>query len=307
MSISRRDLFRAAAASAAAFVLPQALRASPSVTLSHLLDESDEARLARWVRTIRAEGLAARGADLGRAVARAGELALGSPYAPGTLDEYAKAGGDPAHEPLAATLARFDCVTLVESCLGVARVAHAPGAPAWAAFERELERMRYRGGARDGYPSRLHYFSEWIADGDRRGLVRDLGRELGGARDPRPLRFMSQHRAAYPALRSDAVYAAIVQRERTLDSVPRYVVPTARIAAVAPRIRSGDVLAFATSLPGLDATHTGLAYRDGHGVLRALHAPLSGGEVQVSRRPLHEYVAGLRNNTGIMVARPLPG
>ena len=43
--------------------------------------------------------------------------------------------------------------------------------------------MRYRGGKRRGYASRLHYFSEWISDGARRGLVRDLGAELGGAED----------------------------------------------------------------------------------------------------------------------------
>ena len=50
------------------------------------------------------------------------------------------------------------------------------------AFGREIERMRYRGGKRRGYASRLHYFSEWISDGARRGLVRDLGKELAAPR-----------------------------------------------------------------------------------------------------------------------------
>ena len=35
--------------------------------------------------------------------------------------------------------------------------------------------MRYRGGKRRGYASRLHYFSEWISDGAQRGLVADRG------------------------------------------------------------------------------------------------------------------------------------
>jgi hypothetical protein len=35
------------------------------------------------------------------------------------------------------------------------------------------------------------------------------------------------------------------------------------------------VLAFATSIPGLDVTHSAMAYRDRDGVLRVLHAPLS--------------------------------
>jgi hypothetical protein len=116
---------------------------------------------------------------------------------------------------------------------------------------------------------------------------------------------MSEHRASYPALRDDATFQAIAARERTLDSMPRMVVSTDRIASIQDRIQTGDVLAFATRIAGLDATHTGFAYRDRAGVLRVLHAPLSGGAVEVSRRTLPEYVAAIRSATGIMVARPL--
>jgi hypothetical protein len=71
------------------------------------------------------------------------------------------------------------------------------------------------------------------------------------------------------------------------------------------RIESGDVLAFATEIPGLDVTHTALAYRDKGQILRVLHAPLSGGVVEITRTTLPEYVAAIRRSTGILVARPL--
>jgi hypothetical protein len=160
---------------------------------------------------------------------------------------------------------------------------------------------------RAGYSSRLHYFSEWISDNAARGLARDLGPELGAMEDRRPLRFMSTHRAAYEALKDDAVFRDIVAMERRLDAQPRHLVPTARIPAVLDRIQTGDVLGFACSIDGLDCTHTGLAYRDPRGVMRVLHAPLSGGRVQVSRGTLPQYVAALRSGTGILVARPLRG
>ncbi|HEY0037097.1 MAG TPA: N-acetylmuramoyl-L-alanine amidase-like domain-containing protein, partial [Longimicrobium sp.] len=101
--------------------------------------------------------------------------------------------------------------------------------------------------------------------------------------------------------------AAIGRMERSLDAAPRWLVPADRIAQVQDRIHSGDVLAFATAIPGLDVTHTGLAHRDGDGVLRVLHAPLSGGAVEVSRTTLPEYVSAIRRATGILVARPLRG
>ena len=65
------------------------------------------------------------------------------------------------------------------------------------------------------------------------------------------------------------------------------------------------MIAFATEIAGLDVTHSAFAYRDRAGTLRVLHAPLSGGSVEVTRTTLPEYVAAIRRATGILVARPL--
>ena len=318
MTLSRRDLLRNAAATMAALALPGPLaacrRRQPQVeggsdhAATPRAPGPDEARLAAWTSTLRNEGLARSTAPLGRDATRVGELAVGTPYEPYTLEAYLRAGGSPSRtEPLTLSLTRFDCVSLVEGCLAVGRVADDAGQPSWEQFGREIERMRYRGGERHAYASRLHYFSEWIADGERRGLVKDLGAELGGVEDARPLRFMTEHRASYLALADDAVFREIGAMERRLDGHPRRVVRTERIAEVADGIATGDVLAFATAIPGLDVTHAAFAYRDAGGVLRVLHAPLSGGAVEVTRATLPEYVAAIRRSTGILIARPLRG
>jgi hypothetical protein len=313
--ISRRELLKNAALSAAGLVIPLSLIAEEPDILAVLLDDpvlsagisdNDQARLTAWTATLRHEATVARGLSLGRRAARVGELAVGTPYEPFTLEAYLRAGGNPSGtEPLTVSLTRFDCVTLVESCLAVARVAASSRVPSWQSFAREVERMRYRGGRRGGYATRLHYFSEWITDGEKRGLVRNLGAQLGGIEDARPLRFMTEHRKSYPALATNAVFRAIGEMERRLDKRPRYVVPTARIPEVVDRIETGDVLAFATSIPGLDVSHAAFAYRDSAGVLRVLHAPLSGGAVEVTKSTLPEYVSAIKSSTGILVARPL--
>jgi hypothetical protein len=267
--------------------------------------DPDHARLGAWAKALRAEGLSRLDVPIGQSAVRVGELAIGSPYQPFTLESYLRSGGSPSAEPLTLSLTHFDCVTLVEACLAVARVAAVRAAPSWKAFSREVERMRYRGGVRRGYTSRLHYLSEWMTDGASRGLLKDLGPELGGVEDDRPLRFMSEHRASYPALADEAVFQEIAAMEQRLDRHPRRVIPTKRIPQVVDRIETGDVLAFATAIPGLDVTHTAFAYRDRNGVLRVLHAPLSGGVVEVTRTTLPEYVAAIRRSTGILVGRPL--
>lgn len=306
-ALPRRTLLRLAALAAAALALPAPLaacgRRRPTADRPA---GPDLERLLAWVAALRAEGLAHRGVPPGRAAVRAGELAAGTPYEAGTLETYlGTAGGAPDNEPLTLSLTRFDCVTLVEACLAVARTASAPGAPSWERFGGEVERMRYRGGTRLGYASRLHYFSEWITDGASRGLVRDLGAELGGVEDARPLRFMTEHRASYPALADEDAFREISGMERRLDGVPRRVVPKDRIPQVAERLASGDVLAFATDIEGLDVSHAAFAYRDAAGTLRVLHAPLAGGVVEVTGTTLPEYVARIRRSTGILVARPL--
>ncbi|MGH7656776.1 MAG: N-acetylmuramoyl-L-alanine amidase-like domain-containing protein, partial [Gemmatimonadales bacterium] len=191
MLLSRRTLIRCLAATGAA-------AAFPALAGGRGLSDPDRERLSAWTGALRTEGLALPGSDIGRAAARVGELAAGSPYKPSTLEEYLLAGGNPAREPLTLSLTQFDCVTLVESCLAVARAAAGRTEPTWGDFGAGVEKMRYRNGTRSGYASRLHYFSEWISDGESRGMVRDLGRELGGRADLRPLRFMTMHRESYP-------------------------------------------------------------------------------------------------------------
>jgi hypothetical protein len=295
--LSRRDFLKHAIAGAGALAVPFRL----------YTDESDQARHEAWTEALRNEALGRLRIPIRQRAARDGEFAIRTPYEPNTLEAYLRAGGSPSRrEPLIVSLTRFDCVTLVESCLAVARVAMADGAPSWKRFSREVERMRYRSGDRRGYTSRLHYFSEWITDGERRHLVRDLAQELGGITDTRPLRFMTEHRGSYPALADDDVYREIGEMERRLDNRPRWMIPTNRIPEVADRIETGDVLAFATAIPGLDVSHAAFAYRDSNKVLRVLHAPLSGGVVEITRRTLPEYVAAIHRATGILIARPLP-
>lgn len=315
--ISRRAAVRRMVAFAAVGLAAPALsacRQDPGIeaedavsTMAAPPGAADSARLAQWVDTLRREGLADSGRPLGLAAVRVGELAQGTPYEAYTLEEYLKAGGSPSRtEPLTLSLTKFDCVSLVEACLAVARVARAEGDPGWDAFGREMEKMRYRAGLREGYVSRLHYFSEWISDGAERGLVRPLGEELGGMPDDRPLRFMSSNPDSYPAMATPEVAKGIAEMERALDFSPRWVIPTADIPGIADSLESGDVLAFATSIAGLDVTHSAFAYRSPDGVMRVLHAPLSGGVVEITGTTVHEYVTAIRTATGILVARPLP-
>jgi hypothetical protein len=267
-----------------------------------VLSERDAATIRERLAWARREGV--QRLPPGEAVVKLGETFLGVPYAANTLEA-------PGPERLVVDLTGFDCVTFVETALVLARLARGAGAPAGhggdaaalEAYAAELRRLRYRRGTLDGYASRLHYFSEWIADNAAKGLVGDVGEALGGRRLTRPVDYMSAHPEAYPRLEDAATLAAVRQAEVALSARPRFAVPRARLAEVAPRIENGDVIAVTTSVPGLDVTHTGLATRVGDR-LHLLHAPAPGRSVEVSTLPLAEWLARDPAQEGIMVARP---
>jgi hypothetical protein len=240
---------------------------------------------------------------IGTAIARLGETFVGTTYTPGTLE----AAGP---ERLIINLREFDCVTFIENMLAMTRFIRHDGITALTdrpaaetRYARYLEDIRYRGEHLDGYPSRLHYFSEWLSDNERRGGLRLITKELGGIQNTEPLTFMSTHPAAYRQMADPGVAEAIRAMEQRLNAGPsRWYIPEDRIASAADQIRDGDIIAATSTLPGLDVAHTGIAlWRDGR--LHLLHAPLVGKSVEISVLPLAQRILDIKTQDGIMVAR----
>ncbi|MEX0891320.1 MAG: N-acetylmuramoyl-L-alanine amidase-like domain-containing protein, partial [Gemmatimonadota bacterium] len=232
---------------------------------------------------------------LGSAVVAFGRRFVGAPYIPGSLEP-------PGPERLVVNLRSFDCVTFLESALALARIYRA-GKPTLDAYTRELARIRYRTGVPAGYPSRLHYFSDWIASNDERGLVENVTRELGGVQDEEPINFMTLHPDAYRQLEDEGVLQEIREMEATLNTRPRWVIPQERIEEVADGIQDGDIIAASSTQPGLDIAHTGIAIWQ-EGRLHLMHAPLVGDSVEISPLPLAQRLQNIQAQDGIMVARP---
>ncbi|NIP60707.1 MAG: DUF1460 domain-containing protein, partial [Gemmatimonadetes bacterium] len=226
-----------------------------------------------------------------------------TPYVPGTLEVEGP-------ERTVVNLRGLDCVTLVETVLATLDVLRQHPTAVLddpprlrRAYVRSLTRIRYRDGVRDGYPSRLHYFSDWIRNGEEKGILRSVTAELDPVLDQEPVHFMSSHPDAYPQLARPENLRAIRAVEKRLSARPRAYVPEDRIEAVAARIHTGDVIAATSTADGLDVAHTGFALWTG-GELRLLHAPLVGDSVQLSPEPLAERIRRIEGQDGILVARP---
>lgn len=221
---------------------------------------------------------------------------LGTPYQAGLL-EQSKA------ERLVVTLKGFDCVLFIETVLAIARGV-AVQDYSYDTFSDRLRDQRYENGQIDGYCSRLHYFSAWIQDNQKRGTVKNIASELEGVPLQKTLNFMSNHRQSYPQIANDdANYQCIVEMEAELEDLTVDYIPTNQIRRVYSQLQPGDIIGVATNIAGLDVTHTGLVYRQPDGTMGLIHASPAG-EVTIAR-DLQGYVGNVRNAIGILVARPV--
>ena len=232
--------------------------------------------------------------DLGKTMVSVGKTFLQTPYVAKTLEI-----GDT--ETLVVNLLGLDCTTFVENVLAFTLLLQKEKTD-FDAFTEILETVRYKDGRLDGYASRLHYFSEWIANNEQKRLIRDITAEIGGKEITKDINFMSTHRDLYPFLGDDTNYEKIKASENFLNNEAICYLPQDEIEANEHLIQLGDIIALTTAIEGLDITHTGIASRETDGRIHLLHAS-STGEVTISELPLVDYLKKINKNTGIMVAR----
>ena len=289
MNTSRRTFLKySALAASSAFLFPEELLSVQKKAGIH------ESVLNQKFELAKNEGLAEK--SMSEVMAAIGQSFLEQPYKEHTLEQQGK-------ERLVVNLKEFDCVTFVENTLAISRCIKLKKT-SFEEFKMQLQFIRYRGGTINGYPSRLHYFSDWIDDNEKKGVVKNVAQELGGSPFEKQINFMSTHRTAYKQLKSERFYKAIKSQEAELNARKHFFIQKQNVQAVREQILDGDIVGIATTIDGLDITHTGMAFRF-QGYLRLLHAPLSGGTIQITKRTIVDYLGQEESRTGIMLARPL--
>ncbi|REG82033.1 N-acetylmuramoyl-L-alanine amidase-like domain-containing protein [Algoriphagus antarcticus] len=219
---------------------------------------------------------------------------LKTPYVEKTLEL-------PGEEKLVINLTGLDCTTFVETVITLARLAE-EGKFTFQAFEKELEILRYRDGINEGYPSRLHYFSDWIYENQEKKIIKNITEEIGGSPYPNAPSFMSENPKFYAQLADPANLAEIKIAEAAIKERSYFYIPKAKISMLEKNIQSGDIIAITTSMPNLDVVHTGFAIEK-NGRIHLLHASSKNMQVEISEKPLSEYLAGNKSQSGIMVSR----
>ena len=253
-----------------------------------------------------------------------GKFFLGTPYVAGTLETKRA-------EHLVVNLREHDCVTFVENVVALARAITSrwsptgkpvapfrrscgaasrqkgrgflqPGEKSFEAFRRLLQKIRYRQGRLQDYSSRLHYFSDWIHDNQKKDIVRDVTAEIGDRPLRKAMTFMTTHPDLYPSLKNTANLRRMKSVERTISTRSLFFIPKKALRRLEDRIRDGDLIGITTNTEGLDVQHMGLAARVKNRI-HLLHASSVEGKVVLSKKTLYRYLMESRARSGIIAAR----
>ena len=222
---------------------------------------------------------------------------LGTEYVAGTLEKVP--------EQLVVSLTQTDCILFVESCLAMALNAK-KGIFHPDSLCATIQSLRYRDGKVDGYASRIHYTSEWIRQGEARGIFREItdvlsGDNLSGQR----FSYMSEHSDAYRQLKGNpAEVSRIAQMEASLNQHTDYfVIPKEAVSKMEHLLKDGDILGFNSTVKGLDIAHVALVYHKENGQVGFIHASQADGKVVIDEKSIADYVNSRKSNNGIRIVR----
>lgn len=235
---------------------------------------------------------------IGDVIVEIGKSFIGTDYLAHSLEK----DGD---EQLVINLTGLDCTTFLENSLALARCIK-KSKTSFDDYLSELQFIRYRNGVIDRYPSRLHYFSDWIYDSQKKGIIDDVTKEIGGKKIKFKLNYMSTHPESYKHLRENPGFISVIKdQEKEISCREYYFIPKEELKSKEEQINNGDLIAITTTVEGLDIGHIGIAVKMDNGRIHLLHAPTLNTKVQVTEEPLSDYLMKYKRHSGVIVLKPL--
>jgi hypothetical protein len=235
---------------------------------------------------------------IGDLITEVGKSFIGTDY----LAHGIEKNGD---EQLVVNLNGLDCTTLLENSLTISRCIK-KSKTSFEDYQNELQFIRYRSGVIDEYPSRLHYFSDWIYDNISKGVVEDVTEKIGGKEIEFDLDFMSTHPESYKHLNENPDFIPVIEhQEKEIGCRQYFYVPKEELKSKEDLINNGDFIAITTTVKGLDIGHVGIAVKMENGRIHLLHAPTENTKVQISEQPLADYLMKIKRHSGVIVLRAI--
>lgn len=223
------------------------------------------------------------GSDPGKLCGVIAERLIGSPYAP--IAQQDSLG------VVEIRLDGFDDFAFVNSVAALAKIATSPGGMHLKDLEVMLEKLTFRRGEPNGFPTRMLYGGDWVVDNHSRGNVKDLTEDYSANFKTKSLEYVGRHPQEYAALKDSAT----LERQKMVEfgyrtfKIPHMKREMADSKGVLEDMHDGDLIMLLTNHPEKDILSMGYVIKRPDG-FHIIHISDKDGKIVEEQETLGRYI-----------------
>lgn len=223
------------------------------------------------------------GGDPGKLCGPIAEKFIGVPYVPIAQEDTAGVAE--------IRLDGFDDFSFINAVAALAKLAVSPGSTRPKDVEMMIEKMTFRRGEANGFPSRMLYGGDWIVDNRSRGNVKELTEDYSANFKTKSLEYVGRHPEEYAALKDSAT----LERQKMVEfgyrtfKIPHMKRESSEWKNVASGLREGDLIMLLTPHAEKDIWDMGYLISRPDG-LHLIHLSKKDGKIIEEAEPLSRYI-----------------
>ena len=193
-----------------------------------------------------------------------------------------------------SNLLPFNSKQFVETAIALAFASEKLN-PDSALFLSELDAVRYRKGENSGYASNMIYASDWIADNNYRGKLKEKTYDLpDNTFMIKTLDYVSSHRNQFAGLRDSIQF----ERQKSIEMGLRaHKIPYMKLHTIGKKniiemLRSGDIIVIIGKEEGMDLYDMGIILIE-NSLPYLIHADAKERKIVKEKSPVYEYLKPL--------------
>lgn len=223
------------------------------------------------------------GSDPGKLCGMIAERLIGQPFAPITQQD--------SLGMVEIRLDGFDDFAFVNSVAALAKIATSPGGMHLKDLEVMLEKLTFRRGESNGFPTRMLYGGDWVVDNHSRGNVKDLTEDYSANFKTKSLEYVGRHPQEYAALKDSAT----LERQKMVEfgyrtfKIPHMKREMADSKGVLEDMHDGDLVMLLTNHPEKDILSMGYVIKRADG-FHLIHISDKDGKIVEEQETLGRYI-----------------
>lgn len=223
------------------------------------------------------------GSDPGKLCGMIAERLIGQPFAPITQQD--------SLGMVEIRLDGFDDFAFVNSVAALAKIATSPGGMHLKDLEVMLEKLTFRRGESNGFPTRMLYGGDWVVDNHSRGNVKDLTEDYSANFKTKSLEYVGRHPQEYAALKDSAT----LERQKMVEfgyrtfKIPHMKREMADSKGVLEDMHDGDLVMLLTNHPDKDILSMGYVIKRADG-FHLIHISDKDGKIVEEQETLGRYI-----------------